>query len=254
MSTATLPGISLSELLERAPLFTRTDRKYVLPAGAVSAVLDRLPSGVRVLDIDGQRSLRYRSVYFDTADLACYRAAAHRRRRRYKVRVRSYLDTGAHFAEVKIRGRRGITVKERTPVGAGFALGRTGLAFAGASLAAAGFRGDDLSLTPALVTGYRRTTLFVPSTGSRVTVDTGLVWSLPDGSAAHDVDCAVVETKSARTAGDVDRLLWSLRHRPVPISKYATGLAVLRPDLPATRWRPVLRRHVLTDHAWENRP
>ncbi|MEV4352468.1 hypothetical protein AB0J83_49085 [Actinoplanes sp. NPDC049596] len=41
----------------------------------------------------------------------------------------------------------------------------------------------------------------------------------------------------------MDRLLWSLAHRPAPPSKYATGLAALRTDLPANRWRPLLRRH-----------
>jgi hypothetical protein len=30
------------------------------------------------------------------------------------------------------------------------------------------------------------------------------------------------------------------------MSKYATGLAALRPDLPANRWSAVLRRHFAT--------
>jgi hypothetical protein len=54
---------------------------------------------------------------------------------------------------------------------------------------------------------------------------------------------AVVETKTRSAASEVDRLLWARGHRPTSISKYATGLAALRPELPATPWRRLLRRH-----------
>ena len=76
-----------------------------------------------------------------------------------------------------------------------------------------------------------------------MTIDTGLTWALPDGTAVRICDRAIVETKSNQTISDVDRLLWSLQHRPCSVSKYGTGLAALRPELPANRWRPVLRRH-----------
>ena len=55
---------------------------------------------------------------------------------------------------------------------------------------------------------------------------------------------AIVETKTGATPSSTDRLLWRHGHRPVRISKYGTGLAVLHPDLPATPWRRVLDRHV----------
>ncbi len=54
-----------------------------------------------------------------------------------------------------------------------------------------------------------------------------------------------METKTATTPCGVDRLLWSLGHRPTAISKFATGLAALHPELPHTRWRRVLRDHLL---------
>ncbi|MEV0902328.1 polyphosphate polymerase domain-containing protein [Actinoplanes sp. NPDC049802] len=239
--------ISLDELVGAAALLTRLDRKYVLPAAALGTLLDRMPADVRVLRIDAQRTFGYRSVYFDTAGLDAYRAAAHQRRRRFKIRVRTYLDSGLNFVEVKTRGSRGETVKERIPyAGNGGDLGAEGRAYACATLAGAGIRPDGYEFRPVLATHYRRNTLYVPSTGSRVTIDTGLSWMLPDGSAVHMPRSVIVETKSGRAASDVDRLLWSLGHRPCRISKYATGLAALRPELPANRWHPVLRRHFST--------
>ncbi|MBO3739044.1 polyphosphate polymerase domain-containing protein [Actinoplanes flavus] len=239
--------ISLDELVGAAALLTRLDRKYVLPAMALPDLLDRMPAGVRVLQIGAQRTFGYRSVYFDTPELDAYRAAARRRRRRFKIRVRTYVDSGLEFVEVKTRGTRGVTVKERIPyTGSGGDLGPEGRAYAYETLAGAGIRPDGHEFRPVLATHYRRNTLYVPSTGSRVTIDTGLSWTLPDGSTVHMPRSVIVETKSGRAASDVDRLLWSLGHRPCPISKYATGLAALRPELPANRWHPVLSRHFST--------
>ncbi|SEP89849.1 hypothetical protein [Streptomyces radiopugnans] len=53
----------------------------------------------------------------------------------------------------------------------------------------------------------------------------------------------MVETKTGSTPSAADRLLWRAGHRPSRISKYATGLAALRPDLPAVPWRRTLRRN-----------
>ena len=246
--TVTAPGhfapIGLDELVGEAALLTRLDRKYLLPAAALPDLLARMPHGVRELRIDGRSTFRYRSIYFDTPGLDAYLATARQRRRRFKVRIRTYLDTGLDFVEVKTRGSRGVTVKERIPyAGSGSDLGPEGRAHAAETLSGAGIRPERLDLRPVLATHYRRNTLYVPSTGSRVTIDTGLAWQLPDGATVTMPHSVIVETKSGRAASDVDRLLWSLGHRPCSISKYATGLAALRPELPANRWHPVLRRH-----------
>ncbi|WP_430784422.1 polyphosphate polymerase domain-containing protein [Actinoplanes sp. G11-F43] len=242
MTVTTFAPVSLAELVGEAALLTRLDRKYLLPAGALPTLLDRMPAGVRVLEIDGRQAFGYRSIYFDTAGLDAYHAAARRRRRRFKVRVRTYLDSGLNFVEVKTRGGRGQTVKERIPyAGNGVDLGSAGRAYAAQTLDAAGISPEGLDFHPVMATHYRRTTLYVPSTGSRVTIDTGLTWQLPDGATVHMPHSVIVETKSGRAASDVDRLLWSLGHRPCSISKYATGLAALRPELPSNHWRPVLR-------------
>jgi hypothetical protein len=230
----------LAEVQAGAALLTRVDRKYVLPADVLPHLLRHLPPGARVLEIDGRRRFAYRSDYLDTPGLDAYLGAARRRRRRFKVRVRTYLDSGDRYAEVKTRGPRGVTVKDRTPYNGDAAL----RLFVDLALAAARHRSAPGStLEPALTTRYDRATLYLPATGTRVTIDTGLAWTLPDGTALDLPGRVVVETKTANAAGEVDRLLWRLGHRPCPLSKYGTGMAALRADLPANRWLPVLRRH-----------
>ncbi|WP_007508845.1 VTC domain-containing protein [Pseudofrankia saprophytica] len=251
------PPIELDELVERAELLRRVDHKYVLPSRDLPALLESLAvlGGVRVLEIDGRRELDYRSVYFDTPNLDSYLGAARGRRRRFKLRTRSYLDTGARYLEVKTRCARGATVKQRTPYwGDTHHLDARARAYTDAVLAAAGIRVEHLRFDPALISAYRRSTLFIPSAAARVTIDTSLAWALPDGPAIETPRRVVVETKSPRDASDVDRLLWSLQHRPCSMSKYTTGLAALRSDLPANRWHPVLRRHFAESATGRTRP
>jgi hypothetical protein len=243
-----LRPIGLDELVDRASLLTRLDRKYMLPVVDLPLVLGGLDEDVQVLEIDGERKFAYRSVYFDTPDMDGYLGAARRRRRRFKVRVRTYLDSGEHFLEVKTRGPRGTTVKNRIPYeGDPGRLDAEARAYADDVLAEAGIDSAGFRFQPVLTTTYRRTTLLLPGSDSRLTVDTGLTWSLPDGTGVlRTPDRTIVETKAGRAGSGADRLLWSLKHRPCSVSKYGTGLAALRPDLPANRWLPVLRRHFPT--------
>ncbi|WP_255951621.1 polyphosphate polymerase domain-containing protein [Streptomyces odontomachi] len=238
-----LAPISLDELVSLAPLQTRVDRKYVLPLDAVRTLLTRLPHDTRVLEIDGARDFAYRSLYFDTPDLVSYLLTARRRRRRFKIRTRVYEQSGDCWLEVKTQGGRGSTVKTRLPYDLRdqrtLAPARS---FVDATLAEQGIGGSERYVfAPTLTTRYHRTTLHLPDTNSRVTIDTGLLWD--DGERRLSLSgLAVVETKTGSTASYADRLLWRSQYRPCRISKYATGLAALRPHLPATPWRRTLRR------------
>ena len=98
---------------------------------------------------------------------------------------------------------------------------------------------------------YRRTTVLLPD--ARLTLDTGLRWRLdgpgapadPHHARTADVgDLVVVETKAGTAPSSADRALWRAGHRPDRISKYATGLATLRPDLPDHPWRRLRRRRL----------
>ena len=237
-----LDPIALDELNARAGLLARFDRKYLVAEPQLPQLLRRLAPQVRVLSIDDRRDFGYRSVYFDSPTLSCYRDAALRRRRRFKVRVRTYLDSGERFFEVKVRGPRGRTVKHRTPC-RHESLEPETVAFGQSTLAGAGLGHPLTGFRPVLTTCYRRTTLFVPATGGRITLDTGVRWEGRDGTTAGLTGAVLIETKSPRPVPEIDRVLWALRHRPVTFSKYGTGLTALDPTLTGHRWRPILRRH-----------
>lgn len=255
---------SLADLSERASLMTRTDRKYVIPTDtlpALVAAFQALDPDLKVLEIEGRRRHRYDSTYLDTPELDAYWRAARSRRHRFKVRTRHYVDTDTAFTEVKTRGPRGSTVKSRAPRHGGPTGTATSLmseeddVFVRAELQEAGLAHIDVAaLVPTLRTSYLRGTLWFPGNGARVTLDVDLAWSLPwEDRLGHVPGLAIVETKTAGASTGVDRTLWRCGHRPVRISKYGTGLALMLPDLPAHRWHRVLTRH-LKHHVTPTQP
>ncbi|MCC6773127.1 MAG: polyphosphate polymerase domain-containing protein [Gemmatimonadaceae bacterium] len=236
---ARLEPISLEEVVESADLQVRKDVKYVIRPDELAGILDRLTEveTPRVLEIDGRRLFRYESVYFDSPELTNYFDVAHRRPRRTKVRVRTYVDSGSCMLEVKQRDNRGHTVKHRLPYDRHHAreLTREGAGFVAATGTEYGER-----LQPSLTSSYRRATLLFSQSEVRVTIDVGLVWRDSSGRSLAVPGLVLLETKSLVHPSAVDRVLWGTGHRPSTISKYGTGLAALRPTLPSNKWHRVL--------------
>lgn len=242
--------IALDELVGEAALMTRVDRKYLLRENELERFCTRLPGDTRVLEIDRRRVMDYHSLYFDTPGLRGYRSTAQGRRRRFKVRVRTYADTGARFLEVKTKGLRGSTVKERMDYDGApqDRLTPPGLAFVDDTLASAGIPDVTAAdLVPVVESVYRRTTLFLPSSGSRCTVDTALTWRAWHGTELDGGPLAIVETKAGQRPGEADRALWSLGHRPQRCSKYGLGLAALHRRLPSNKWHRARHEHFASD-------
>lgn len=239
-AVAQLEAVDLAELNRDAELHTRKDRKYVVPVSMLPSIL--AGCDLRVLEIDGSRSFRYESVYFDTPSFLSYRNAAQKRRRRFKVRTRSYLDSGLCWLEVKTRNRRKTNAKHRFAYNIEHrtAITDDGLAFIAEFDLVAPFGNE---LAPALITRYRRITLLDVDSSSRITIDRNVEWETPGGESTQLEDMAIVETKTAGTPCSFDHRLWGDHLRPVRISKYGTGLAALTPGLPANKWNRVLRGH-----------
>ena len=264
LDTRRLAPTGLAELDAAAGLLVRVDRKYLVPLATAQGLVDALAGAARVLQIEGRRGFSYASTYFDTPDLDSYLLAARKRRRRFKIRTRSYLDSGSCFLEVKTRGPRGATVKRRVqcpPLDAGrlTASGRDFIASRLADDVAPPERARRLAqaLEPVLITRYERATLHLPGESARLTLDTRLAWiGLPPrgapavgrtGSAGRRRipvraagALAIVETKTPAAPSAADRWLWAAGHRPAVVSKYATGMALLHPELPANKWHRVL--------------
>lgn len=237
-----MPSLSLQDVLATAELQTRVDRKYLVPLELFTTVLERMDQ-LCVLQIADLRLFRYESVYFDTPDLAAYHQHAHGRRRRVKVRTRAYLDSGECLLEFKSVGARGETVKERFPYGLD-ARHRLDARAQALALARVGQSISAPALRQVLTTTYHRATLVDPVQGNRVTCDVNLRFANSLGQRYGPLEGVVVlESKTVGAESPVDRVLRRLGSRPLSLSKYCVGMAVLDPRLPANRWNRELRTH-----------
>lgn len=234
---ARLRPIGLEEINATARLLNRVDRKYFVPRAVLTRLLSEHVEDMRVLEIDAQRSFLYRTVYYDTEDFLFFRQHRQGRRHRFKVRTREYVDTGGAFLEVKSKGYRGMTVKQRRehdpadllrldPESGEFAETITGTPWR--------------ALHPVAETLYRRTTLAGP--GLRITMDSDLRFS-DDFAAFAGPEDVIVETKSSGSRGALDRALAAAGVRPHKVSKYCLAVSLLHPELAHNPWIPTLRRY-----------
>ncbi|MEU2939356.1 polyphosphate polymerase domain-containing protein [Nocardiopsis alba] len=233
-----LRPLSLAETNERASLVTRTCRKYLVPVSSMSDLFAGAERDFGVLEIGGRTSFLYSSTYLDTPDLRTFHDHRQGRRLRYKVRTRTYLDTGTRMFEVKTKGARGITDKVRielpmeTPEDR---LTPRTRRFLDRTLDRCRLGSPD-TLTASAVTDYRRSTVVSLSGLERVTVDTGLVGYRGDRMVRMRPDVVLLEIKTRGGLTPTERRLHELGFREARFSKYAAALAALEPGLRGNRW------------------
>lgn len=234
-----LPSACLTEVVAAADLQHRVDRKYLVDTRALTELVGALEPTHHVLRIDGREATTYRTVYFDTPELASWRAHIQRRRRRWKVRIRSYVEDGLHRLEIKTKDGRGATVKHAQPLSE-VALDAE---FADQVLADIGAKARSRDLTPTAEVTCVRSTLADLTSGTRVTLDRALSITR-HGRVARLADAYhLVETKGGPHLGLADRILLGLGLRPISLSKYVIGLSLLDPLLPGNDLRRIARRH-----------
>jgi VTC domain len=244
-AAALVAPISLRELNELAELQTRVDRKYFVPAALFHRLIAELAGELQVLDIDGQRTFGYESVYFDTPELTTYRSHLQRRRQRFKARTRTYTDSGLCMFEVKLAGARGETVKQRVPHPVQYRgeLTREALAHLHATVGQAFRKPLPPGMRPILATTYRRTSFVARSGEFRLTCDVGLVCRNARYEVRDTGTHVLVESKSSGPGSAPDRILRELGVRPASVSKYCVGVAALHPELPSNPWHQTLQRY-----------
>jgi hypothetical protein len=243
---ATRP-VSLDEVLVVADLQTRLDRKYLLSPEQFRKMSQHLRERFRVLEVGERRFFGYESIYFDTPSRDLYRWHRQGRRRRYKVRSRTYVDSRECLFEVKLKGRRDVTDKRRMPYtweDRGV-INHDATAFLSELLQHA-YNCDAPPLERSLTITYSRSTFVDLEAGARLTCDVDMsFWNGQD--RATGPDSILVESKSATPSAAVDHLLTQMGVRPLRISKYCAGTALIHPWLPANPWSRTLRR----EFGWE---
>jgi hypothetical protein len=229
----TFEPITLAQLAGAA-LLDRSEIKYVLPQSLLAPVLAELRDAYRVLVIGaGQPLSRYRTLYFDTDDLALYHHHAGAPDR-YKVRAREYVDSHAAFLEVKHKMGERHTVKSRIP---------TDDLMTALTPQAADFLAETCpytadELAACLWNHYTRITLVSKQRAERVTLDLDLAF-VREAECAGLPGIVVAEVKyqGARSASEFARLMRAHHVRDTNFSKYCMGVSLLYPNVKHNKFK-----------------
>ncbi|MEH6472733.1 MAG: polyphosphate polymerase domain-containing protein [Halopseudomonas sp.] len=242
--------ISLDELNSKAEMLSRIDNKYVVRRDTLQKVIAEVADDFEILDIENCRAFTYDTRYFDDPERSAYYEHHQGLRKGFKVRIRRYTDSDLCFLEVKVKGKRGMTVKHRLPHDPQQLDGLSDEAFGFAQNTYSNHYGKpfEYNLQHALDLRYQRITLVAKEGGERMTIDTDLTFRSGGKSVCVSPDVFIVETKSQLGRGIADLSFRKVHERPQPkCSKYCVGMAALGEVNRWNQFLPTMRKLELTN-------
>lgn len=243
-------------------LMNRTDTKFVTNIATLRKLLKLAVWQYRAQEIEGKRQARYYTMYFDTPDMQMYTCHHSGHANRQKLRIRSYVDSGLNFLEVKTKNNHKRTRKKRTTM------------FDFDPLAPArdiafdshddnfkeydSFLRENLWYKPeimeeAIENRFNRITLVNNNKTERLTIDTDLCFhNIHTGTDCSLPELAIIELKrDGLVPSPILSLLNELRIKPLGFSKYCIGTALTNPDIRQNRFKQ--RLHALGKLAEANK-
>ena len=227
--------ISLNEM-DGVKLQDRVDTKYVLGMDQLNTVLEAMLADYRLLEVEGVRGTRYRSLYFDTVDLRHYQDHHNARTFRCKVRFREYVGSDLVYLEVKRKTGRGRTDKKRMRVASiPTALDPEQHAFVTKA------SGVEEALQATLWNNFTRYTFVNKSTPERLTMDLDLTYS--DGVMERPLGGIVIAELKQDRADRTSPFVQLMRSRVIAasgMSKYCVGMLLLNKNVKHNAFKAVL--------------
>lgn len=212
--------ITLQEM-EGVKLMDRTDTKFLFNINELPDILNEAKKYYKILDVEGNRISRYKTLYFDTHDFSLYHKHHSGKLNRYKIRHRTYVENNIGFLEVKFKNNKGRTLKTRIKetgvpdlfTGKAFAFLQKTLPF------------SPLDLIPKIWVNYSRITLVNNISAERLTLDLNLEFE-KNGQKKMLNHLVIAEVKQdSKIISPFISIVKSKHIREGSISKYCMGIA-----------------------------
>ena len=248
---STYQPITLDEM-SGIKLMNRTDTKFVTTVDRLRLLLTMAHDDYRAQEIDGKRQALYYTAYFDTPDNNMYLVHQNGHAGRQKLRIRSYVDSGLNYLEVKTKNNRGRTKKKRVDMvdfdplhpdhGIRF-LRQDDQYVAYDNFLRKHLRYDPTILSEQMENHFHRITLVNKAKTERLTIDTDLCFhNLKTGNDADLTGLVIIELKrDGLQPSPILEMLRELRIKPCGFSKYCMGSALTNPDLKRNNFKERLR-------------
>jgi len=247
----TYQPITLDEM-SGIKLMNRTDTKFVTTVDRLEELLVLAHDDYRAQEIDGQRMAGYYTAYFDTPDNNMYVVHQNGHAGRQKLRIRSYVDSGLNFLEVKTKNNHGRTKKKRVDmVGFDPMHPDHGIRFMRQDEQYRSYdeflrkhlRYDPTVLSEHLENNFHRITLVNKAKTERLTIDLDLKFhNLKTDRRADLTGLVIIELKrDGLQPSPILGMLRELRIKPSGFSKYCMGSALTNPSLKRNNFKERLR-------------
>ncbi|WP_163629739.1 polyphosphate polymerase domain-containing protein [Paludibacter sp. 221] len=233
--------ISLEEM-DKVKLMNRIDTKFLISQEQLPYLLKRALGQYRVVEIDGLRACPYSSIYFDTEDFYMYTVHHNGKLNRYKIRMRSYINSGISFLEVKRKSNKGRTSKKRIKIDVrnfqGVFLNEEEQIFIQEKSPF-----SYVDLRPSLQNFFNRITLVDKDETERVTIDVNLQFRPVGAESYNGVNgLVIIEMKQDGAAKSHFReYLNELSVLPIGMSKYCLGMILTNPAVKSNRFKKKIR-------------
>ena len=222
--------------MDEVRLMDRTETKFTFNIRELSSVLNKAKAYYHILDIEGNRISRYRTLYFDTEKFELYNKHHNGKLNRYKIRHRTYVESNIGFLEVKFKNNKGRTLKTRIKellvpdlnTGKAFNFLEKMLPF------------SPLSLLPKIHINYSRITLVNKVSAERLTLDLNLEFE--NGEIRKKFNQLVIaEVKQdSKIASPFISIMHHNHIREGAISKYCFGVASIFPEVKKNNFKQKL--------------
>lgn len=237
MRTNLFTPIQLEEM-DQVKLMNRIDQKFWFHEAFLQGILQSLTEDYFVLDIKGQVEFPYTSTYFDTPDNRMYTLHHNGKLKRYKIRRRSYLQTGLSFLEIKAKNNKGHTDKKRIP--SKFNAGTFTPEEHAFIQSNTPYSGEDL--TPSHSNKFVRLTLVNRNFRERCTIDRFLEFKTNSAwFQLQNLTIIEIKTEGRQTPSPLKIALNSERIRASGFSKYCMGRAFTESSLKRNRFKKKIR-------------
>ncbi len=212
------PTISLEEM-NSVKLMDRVETKFLLSIKQLPEIFQQIENDYRIVKINNSVVPDYKTVYFDTENLFFYNEHHRKRKDRYKVRFRNYVNSNLTFFEVKHKKNGRVDKKRMIVENETFTLDSTNENMLKESEL------DKLDLSEKLVNYYSRITLVSKHTIERVTFDMDIRFEHKEKKSTLD-NLVIVELKQAKLSrnSSIYLALKNANIKPFTMSKYCIGL------------------------------
>ena len=211
--------------MDGVKLMDRTDTKYTFHLSTLTAALEKVRDQYKILEVEGKRASRYKTLYYDTSSLELYTKHHNGELNRYKIRHRTYVESNIGFLEVKFKNNKGRTLKER--------IKKKEAQQDSWDADSSKFLSEKLPfdfnmLEPVLWINYSRITLVNRFSAERLTIDLDLEF-LNNANEKQMANLVIAEVKqeSKKPSPFIDAMK-ELHIREGSISKYCMGIALTR--------------------------